>query len=320
MAALSSYDRFGYGGPTHTPFPTIHAFLTDPKTGALTDKPAGDCGAQSLFPHRTWFNPATGKPVITAALIPRPVARISNPPKFLLDNGFVVGSAPPWAPPTPESPVRAVLPQRDQPGAVCRRQPDPGEGEHRPTDAGDMSAQTCRTTGCRWSMCHELPSFPNYTGATSSTLRNNDDDVQFWSLIMYGVNRQVFTFGSPNPLQALRNSELGNQEVLKNSDGSATFVIYPVSANLVQVARIAAIASANGWNILHGGVQTRAIPMNLLTLREKGMNQRVGKRHQRERRDPGRAVLLQQPRCSSRLPVQPGSGQRSRSPRPTAWA
>ena len=70
---FTGYDRFGYGGPTNTPFPTIHAFLTDPKTGALTDKPAGDCGAQSLLPKPTWFNHATGKPLITAALIPRPV-------------------------------------------------------------------------------------------------------------------------------------------------------------------------------------------------------------------------------------------------------
>ena len=71
---------------------------------------------------------------------------------------------------------------------------------------------------------------------------------------MYGVNRQVFTFGSRNPLQALRNSELGNQEVRKNSDGSATFVVYPVSANLGRSPGSRRSHSANGWNILHGGV------------------------------------------------------------------
>ena len=26
----AGYDRFGFGGPTHTPYPTIHAFLTNP--------------------------------------------------------------------------------------------------------------------------------------------------------------------------------------------------------------------------------------------------------------------------------------------------
>ena len=81
-------------------------------------------------------------------------------------------------------------------------------------------------------MCQQVPSFPNYTGATSSTLRDNSDNVQFFSMIMYGVNRQIYSFGSPNPVQALRNSELGNQEIATNSDESATFVIYPPSANL----------------------------------------------------------------------------------------
>ena len=118
----------------------------------------------------------------------------------------------------------------------------------------------------RVSLIHvpQVPSFPNYTGATDSTLRTNSDNVQYYSLIQYGVNRQIYSYGNPNPLQALRNSELGNQEIAKNSDGSATFVIYPESANLVQVVRIAAIAKANGWNILHGGVKTRAIPLKML--------------------------------------------------------
>ena len=93
----------------------------------------------------------------------------------------------------------------------------------------------------------EMPSFPNYTGATASTVRDNSKNVDFWSIISYGVNRQVFTYYSTNPVQKLRNSELGNQEVATNSDGSATFVIYPASARSAQVARIAAIVKANGW-------------------------------------------------------------------------
>jgi hypothetical protein len=269
---LARWDRFGYGGPTNTPFPTIHAFLTNPMTGALTRKPAGDCGAQSLLPKPTWFNHTTGRPVITAGLIPRPVRRISDPPKFLLDHGFVVASAPPWAPPTPNPQFVQFFRSATSQAPYADVSQIPAKGTPPDGCGGYVNANLPNN---RVSLVHvpELPSFPNYTGATPSTVRDNSANVQFWSLIMYGVNRQVFTFGSRNPLQALRNSELGNQEVRKNSDGSATFVIYPLSATPGQVARIAAIARANGWNILHGGVQTRAIPMNLLTLREKGMNQ-----------------------------------------------
>ena len=42
--STADYDRFGYGGPTNTPFPTVHAFLTNPKTGTLTTTPAGNGG------------------------------------------------------------------------------------------------------------------------------------------------------------------------------------------------------------------------------------------------------------------------------------
>lgn len=267
----AQYDRFGYD-PPNVPFPTIHAFLTNPTTGALTNTPAGNCGAHTIFPRTTWYNPATQKPVINAAKIPRPVVRIVNVPNFLLRNGFVVSSAGSmYAAPTPVPQyVQFYRPvASDAPFADVSQIPAKGT----PPDAcsGYVIANLPNN---RVSLIHipEVPTFPNYAGATSSTPRTNSDDVQFFSLIMYGVNRQIYSFGNPNPVQALRNAELGNQDIAKNSDGSATFVIYPTSATAGQVARIAAIAKANGWNILHGGVKTRAIPLNVLALREKGQN------------------------------------------------
>ena len=95
-----NWDRFGYGGPTNTPFPTMQAFETD-AAGALTSTPVADCGAQSRFPKPTWYNPETGKPIINAAKVPRPAARIVNVPQFLAHNGFFVASSPPFAAPTP---------------------------------------------------------------------------------------------------------------------------------------------------------------------------------------------------------------------------
>jgi hypothetical protein len=47
--------------------------------------------------------------------------------------------------------------------------------------------------------------------------------------------------------------------------------VYPNGATDDQVAQIAAVAEANGWNLLKGGVQTDLAP-NLMVIREKGQN------------------------------------------------
>ena len=124
----ADWDRFGYGGPTDTPFPTMHAFHTD-GAGGLTTIPVENCGAESLVPKPTWHNPKTGKPIINAAKVPRPVSRIVNVPEFLIRNGFVVASSPAVRRPDARSPIRAILPSLVLAGAVCRRQPDPSEGD-----------------------------------------------------------------------------------------------------------------------------------------------------------------------------------------------
>jgi hypothetical protein len=270
--STAGYDRFGYGGPTNTPFPTVHAFLTNPNTHTLTNTPAGNCGAQSQFPRTTWYNAATGRPVINAARLPRPVARIVNTPQFLINNGFAVASAPPFAAPTPVPQYVQFFRNSAAQAPFADVSQSPAKGTPPDACGGYVGADLPNNAV---SLVHvpELPSFPNYTGATATTVRDNSKNVDFWSMISYGVNRQIYSYGSPNPVRALRNSELGNQHIVKDSDGSATFVIYPQSARPAQVARIAAIGKANGWNILRGGVKTRAIPLKMLLIREKGMNQ-----------------------------------------------
>ena len=183
-----------------------------------------------------------------------------NVPQFLLNHGFPgssVGSI--YSAPTPVPQyVQFYRPVASQaPFADVSQIPAAGT----PPDAcwGYVIANIPNN---RVSLVHvpQVPSFPNYTGATSSTLRDNSDNLQYFSMIMYGVNRQIYSFGSPNPVQALRNSELGNQEVATNSDESATFVIYPPSANIAQVARIAAIAKANGWTSSMEGLRPERFP------------------------------------------------------------
>jgi hypothetical protein len=84
-------------------------------------------------------------------------------------------------------------------------------------------------------------------------------------VVIYGAAKQLDAYGTVN------NSQLGNRQLAKNADGSATVVLYPQSATQAQIAQIAAVVKANGWNLLRSGVQTAAAP-NLLVIREKGQN------------------------------------------------
>jgi len=113
----------------------------------------------------------------------------------------------------------------------------------------------------------EVPSFPNYTGATAETVNSGDDyDVSFYSIVIYGAEKQLDTVGT------IENSQIGNTQIVQNDDGSATVVLYPRSATQEQIDQIAAVVEANGWNLLKSGKQTDLAP-NLLVIREKGQNQ-----------------------------------------------
>ena len=87
----------------------------------------------------------------------------------------------------------------------------------------------------------QVPTFPDYSGATSSTLNNSSNDqVQFYSVVIYGAAKQLDALGTTH------NSQIGNSQILKAADGSATVVLYPQSATSQQVTQIAAIASPRG--------------------------------------------------------------------------
>ena len=76
----------------------------------------------------------------------------------------------------------------------------------------------------------EVTSFPMAT--------SNDDQVQFYSVVVYGGAKQLDAFGT------LKNSQIGNRQIKQNTDGSATIVLYPNGATDDQVTKIAAVASA----------------------------------------------------------------------------
>ena len=99
---LGNYTRFGYGGPTNTPTPTLKAYLTDASTGEITTNPVDDCGSQSAIPQEVWFNPQTNSPIVTFKDAPRPTEKdLQDIPRFLVQTGSFSGSIGKEFPPSP---------------------------------------------------------------------------------------------------------------------------------------------------------------------------------------------------------------------------
>jgi hypothetical protein len=264
---IGDYDRFGFAGATNTPYPTMTAFLTDSSTGELTSTPVDDCGAQSQLPEALWYNAATNSPVVTFEDANPPSKEdLDDLPKFLVQTGSFSGAMGAEFPPSPVPNevqfyrnVATNAPYADVSSAPPKGNPPDACG-------GYVMANLPNDVV---SLVHipQVPSFPNYTGATESTLNTGDDyDVSFYSIVIYGAEKQLDAFGT------LRNSQLGNTQIAQNPDGSATVVLYPDTATQEQIEQIAAVVEANGWNLLKSGRQTDLAP-NLLVVREKGQNQ-----------------------------------------------
>lgn len=263
---LGDYDRSGYGGPTNTPYPTIQAFTTDASTGAL-GAPVADCGAQSELPQKLWYDRSTGSPIVTFEDAPRPTDEQlrGDLPKFLVQAGSVSGTIGSEFPPSPVPDqvqfyrnVAANSPYADVSSAPPKGSPPDACGGYVMANLPNDSVSLVHVP--------KVPNFPNYTGATASTTNDrNAYDVQFYSVVIYGADKQLDADGT------LQNSQIGNQQIAQNADGSATVVLYPPSASSEQVDKIAAVVKKNGWNLLRSGKQTDLAP-NLLVIREKGQN------------------------------------------------
>ncbi len=263
---LGDYDRFGYAGPTDTPYPTINAVLTDATSGEITDTPVGDCGSASVLPQKIWYDRATNSPVITFEDASPPAdSETEDLPKFLVQTGSASGTIGKEFPPSPVPEevqfyrnVAASSPYADVQSAPAAGNPPDACG-------GYVMANLPNDVV---SLVHipQVPSYPDYTGADASTLNQSTNyDVQFYSVVIYGAQKQLDAYGTND------NSQIGNSQILENPDGSATVVFWPRSATSDQVTQIAAVAKANGWNLLKSGEQTNVAP-NLLTIREKGQN------------------------------------------------
>jgi hypothetical protein len=264
---LGDYDRSGYGGPTDTPYPTIEAVTTDPTTGELTGDAVSDCGAQSELPEKLWYDRDTGKPAITfeEAEPPSPGELGQDLANYLVNAGSASGSGGAEFPPSPVADqvqfyrnVASQAPYADVQSAPPSGDPPDACGGYVMANLPNDVVSVVRVA--------QVPTYPDYQGATADTLNDRDSyQVQFYSAVVYGSAKQLDAYGTN------QNSQLGNRQIREDEDGGATFVVYPNGATDEQVEQIAAVAEANGWNLLKGGVQTDLAP-NLMVIREKGQN------------------------------------------------
>ena len=297
---LGDYDRSGYGGPTNTPYPTLEAVTTDADTGQITDTPVTDCGSQSELPQRLWYDRDTGKPVITfeKATPPSPKEATSDLPKFLIQTGSVSGALGSEFPPSPVADevqfyrnVASSTPYADVQSAPLEGNPPDACGGYVMANLPNDVVSVVRVP--------QVPSYPDYRGANADTPNDHDAyDVQFYSVVIYGASKQLDAYGTNE------NSQLGNRQIGEDADGGATFVFYPNAATDEQVEQIAAVARANGWNLLKSGVQTDVAP-NLLVVRE-GTELDGEERPQRQPGDAG-APCPQSANPSLPLPQDPPS-------------
>jgi|GEM_PF-2123386 len=263
---LGTWDRFGYHGGTNTPPPTVSAFLTDPTTGQLTTTPVDNCGAQSQLPQKAWYDPATNSPIVTFKDAPVPTDQeLGDIPHYLVQTGSGGGTMGKEFPPSPVASevqfYRNVA--ANSPYADVQAAPAPGDP---PDKCGGYVMANLPNDVVSVVHVPAVPNFPDYTGATADTVNKDSDyQVQFYSIVIYGATKQVDAVGSND------NSQIGNKQIKLAADGSATVVLWPQSATPAQVDQIAAVAKANGWNLLKSGIQSAVAP-NLMVIREKGQN------------------------------------------------
>ena len=57
----------------------------------------------------------------------------------------------------------------------------------------------------------QVPTFPDYQGATDTTLNDNDQyDLAFYSVVIYGAKKQLDALGT------VKNSQIGNRQIKVN--------------------------------------------------------------------------------------------------------
>jgi len=263
--AFKGYNRSGYGGATSTPFPELRAYRVGDQ-GTLTNQPV-DCAfrtGMSRVPVKLQFNTETQRPFVSFSKAPKRsnISVLRGRPDQVLFTGGEVG--------------RQKAPQPDPNAVSFFRNPVlaapyadvesvPGYGS--PPDAcGGYVMANLRNNRVALVRVPKVPTYADYSDATSATLNtSNSDDVQFYSVVVYGAAKQIDKVGSPD------NSQIGNTQIREDGGGGATVMVWPRNAPAAEQQRLFAYAKAHGWNILKGGVETAAAP-NTMIVREKGQN------------------------------------------------
>ena len=260
--AFKGYNRSGYGGPTNTPFPALHAYKID-DSGAITSSPVA-CSSLSRVPAKLQFDPQTSKPVISFSKAPKQ-ANLSLRGELPDQKVFTGGEIGRQKAPRPNADEVAFY--RNPVLAAPYADVDSVPGYGTPPDAcGGYVMANLANNRVALIRIPKVPTYADYSKATPSTKNDAKSvDVQFYSLVVYGAAKQLDKVGSP------QNSQIGNTQIKQDSGGGATVMVWPRNASQQVQSKLFAYAKARGWNILKGGVETAAAPDTMI-VREKGQN------------------------------------------------
>jgi hypothetical protein len=251
--AFPGYNLGGAAGPTNTPFPEVKAVNYETGEGV-------DCSQHNLLPSP---KPPTETPAAPS--------RSPSPLAIELTDGTRVSIAPEGGPSDGQASQTGLrgaqfAPELDPdriemtrlpllPGADVSSIPPPDNC------AGYLGAATSTTRIGLIRMPHVATWF-NTKNLTTNT-KFTQEQADFISFDQYGNGVGIYEPGSPN------SGSLGNEELLVDSSGGATIVVWPRTLSASERRQVFAYADQNRWALLRGGDTGPVTTANLL-VRLKG--------------------------------------------------
>lgn len=252
--AFPGYNRGGAAGPTNTPFPEVRA--VNYETGDEVD-----CSTQNLLPSP---KPPTEMPSDRSRPPSDGTVELTTGDTISLgsqgarrDGQGTADLGPEHAPELDPDRIEFTRPPL-LPGGDVSSIPPPDNC------AGYLGAATSTTEIGLIRMPHVAEWFD--TSNLTATTPFEQEETTYVSFNQYGNVVQTYEPGSPN------TGSLGNEELMVDSSGGATVVVWPRSLTSSQQRDVFAHAEQNGWALIRGDEGGPLTTPNLL-IRLKGASE-----------------------------------------------
>ena len=243
--AFPGYNQGGAAGPTDTRFPQVRAV-------DLTTGQGVDCSTLNLVPDP---KPPTDMPT-GSATADSTLVKLLDGTSFGagVGGGRSSGTGAEYAPALDPDYVEFTRPPL-LPGADVSELPPPDNC------AGYLGAITS-TTEISLIRIPKVATWFDTTNLTDSS-PFVQEEATYISLTQYGASTASYEPGKPD------TGSLGNAELLPDSSGGSTVVVWPRSLTADQQQQVVAYATTQGWALMRGGEQGDVTTANLF-LRMKG--------------------------------------------------